>query len=81
MARENYGKVSETSGGEMKEPIYRWECTLCGISDEAESPEMARLNIDLHVQLAHPSPRGPVRVQDEPGRDPSGNQDDRGPDA
>lgn len=65
----------------MKEPIYRWECTFCGISDEAESPEMARLNIDLHVRVAHPSARGSVRVQDEAGRDPGGQPDDRGPDA
>ena len=36
----------------MKEPLYRWVCTMCGISDQAESPEMARLNIDLHVRLA-----------------------------
>ena len=49
----------------MKEPLYRWVCTMCGISDQAESPEMARLNIDLHVQLAHPTERETVSVQDD----------------
>jgi hypothetical protein len=49
----------------MKEPLYRWVCTMCGISDQAESPEMARLNIDLHVRLAHPAEREPVPVQDD----------------
>ena len=49
----------------MKEPLYRWVCTMCGISDEAESAEMARLNVDLHVQLSYPSARDTVSVQDE----------------
>jgi hypothetical protein len=49
----------------MKEPLYRWVCTMCGISDAAESPEMARLNIDLHVRLAHPADRETVPVQDD----------------
>jgi hypothetical protein len=39
----------------MKEPLYRWVCTMCGSSDEAENSEMARINIDVHVQVAHPS--------------------------
>ena len=52
----------------MKEPLYRWVCTMCGISAAAESPEMARLNIDLHVQVAHGSAREAVKVQlDPPG--------------
>jgi hypothetical protein len=38
---------------------------MCGISDQAESPEMARLNIDLHVRLAHPTDRETVPVQDD----------------
>jgi hypothetical protein len=54
----------------MKEPLYRWVCTMCGISDEAESAEMARLNIDIHVQVTHPSAREPVRVQLDPTADP-----------
>jgi hypothetical protein len=73
----------------MKEPLYRWVCTLCGISDEAESSELARLNIDVHMRLAHPSTRGPVRVQVDPNRDvlvlddeaagsPADEEDDRG---
>ena len=49
----------------MNVPLYRWVCTMCGISDEAESPEMARLNVDLHVRVAHPSSREPVSVNDE----------------
>jgi uncharacterized metal-binding protein YceD (DUF177 family) len=62
----------------MKEPLYRWVCTMCGISDSAESGEMARLNIDLHVQVMHPSARRTVRVRP----DPDGEQDEeaaRGP--
>jgi hypothetical protein len=77
----------------MKEPLYRWVCTMCGISDEAESAEMARLNIDVHVQVTHPSAREPVRVQldptrdhlqgagehdEEPGRGQVDDEDDRG---
>ena len=54
----------------MKEPLYRWVCTMCGISDAAESPEMARLNIDLHVRLAHPSERETVPLPGRRGRDP-----------
>jgi hypothetical protein len=50
----------------MKEPLYRWVCTMCGISDEAESPEMARLNIDLHVQMAHATSPTAVKVQPDP---------------
>jgi hypothetical protein len=41
---------------------------MCGISDEAESPEMARLTVDLHVQVAHPSTREAVSVHDEEDR-------------
>jgi hypothetical protein len=55
----------------MKQPVYRWVCTICGISDEAESSEMARLNIDLHVQVAH------AETQDA-ARGPADDQDDRG---
>jgi hypothetical protein len=59
----------------MKKPLYRWICTICGISDEAESPEMARLNIDLHVQVAHAASRTAVN--------PAGDtqEEDRGADA
>jgi hypothetical protein len=49
----------------MKEPLYRWVCTMCGSSDAAESPEMARLNVDVHMQVAHPSERETVRVREE----------------
>ena len=48
-------KCAETSGGVMKEPLYRWVYTMCGSSDEAETSEMARVDIDVHVQLAYPS--------------------------
>jgi hypothetical protein len=57
----------------MKHPVYRWVCTICGIADEAESPEMARLHIDLHVQVAH------AETQDAT-RGPADDQDDRGGD-
>jgi hypothetical protein len=50
----------------MKNPVYRWVCTICGISDEAESSEMARLNIDLHAQVAHVATRSAVKVQPDP---------------
>ena len=49
----------------MKEPRYRWVCTICGSSDAAESAEMARLNVDLHMRVAHPSEREAVPVQDD----------------
>jgi hypothetical protein len=73
----------------MKQPLYRWVCTMCGISDEAESSEMARINIDVHVQLTHPSARDAVLVQfdpagdtrepdEEPGRGQADDEDDRG---
>ncbi len=75
----------------MKEPLYRWVCPMCGISDEAESAEMARLNIDVHMELTHPTSRSAVRVQldnrdvlvldDEPPDGPADDEDDRGPDA
>ena len=72
----------------MKEPLYRWVCTMCGISDEAESPEMARLNIDVHMSVVHPTSRSAVRVQVDPNRDvlvlddePADDEDDPGPDA
>jgi hypothetical protein len=45
----------------MKEPLYRWVCPMCGISDEAESSEMARITIDVHVGVAHPSAGKPSR--------------------
>jgi hypothetical protein len=39
---------------------------MCGISDEAETSEMARINIDVHIQVAHPSTRKAVKVQPDP---------------
>jgi hypothetical protein len=76
----------------MKEPLYRWLCPMCGISDEAESAEMARLNIDVHMGIAHPTSREAVRVQldpdrdilvldDQSARDLADDEDDRGSDA
>ena len=53
----------------MKEPVYRWLCPMCGIADDAESSEMARLNIDVHMGIAHPTSREAVRVQVDPSRD------------
>jgi hypothetical protein len=76
----------------MKEPLYRWVCPMCGISDEAESAEMARLNIDVHMGIAHPTSRQAVLVQLDPSHDVvaldeeaadglADDEDDRGPDA
>jgi hypothetical protein len=76
----------------MKEPLYRWVCPMCGISDEAESSEMARLSIDVHMGIAHPTSREAVRVQVDPARDVlvlddesagglADDEDDRPPDA
>jgi hypothetical protein len=53
----------------MKEPLYRWVCPMCGISDEAESAEMARLNIDVHMGMAHPTSRQAVMVHLDPSHD------------
>ena len=76
----------------MKEPVYRWLCPMCGIADDAESSEMARLNIDVHMGIAHPTSREAVRVQLDPNRDilalddrsadgPADDEDDHRPDA
>jgi hypothetical protein len=76
----------------MNEPVYRWLCPMCGIADDAESSEMARLNIDVHMGIAHPTSREAVRVQLDPNRDilvlddrPAGDlandEDDRNSDA
>ena len=53
----------------MKEPVYRWLCPMCGVAVDAESSEMARLNIDVHMGIAHPTSREAVRVQLDPSRD------------
>jgi hypothetical protein len=42
---------------------------MCGITDEAESAEMARLTIDVHVQMTHPSSET-VRVRPDPAGEP-----------
>ena len=52
----------------MKEPVYRWVCTMCGSSDEAETSEMARVHIDVHVQVAHPSAARASSGQPDPAR-------------
>jgi hypothetical protein len=76
----------------MKQTVYRWLCPMCGIADDAESLEMARLNIDVHMGIAHPTSRGAVRVQLDPNRDIlvlddrsagdlADDEDDRGSDA
>jgi hypothetical protein len=38
----------------VNEPIYRWECTICGASGVSESSEMARYTVNAHVAVAHP---------------------------
>ena len=54
----------------MASATYRWVCTYCDASDLAESPEMAKLAVDVHVSLFH----GPAARQ-EIGRhgEPNGN--------
>lgn len=52
----------------MKKPLYRWVCPMCGISDEAETSELARVNIDVHVQLAHPPAAAAARGEPDPAR-------------
>lgn len=47
----------------MGEPIYRWVCTYCQVSDVVESPEMARLAVDVHVSLFHTPASKRVRAQ------------------
>jgi hypothetical protein len=61
----------------MKEPLYRWVCTFCGISDEAASPELARLSIDDHVQVAHPSARQAAAASDPDGERPEAGPEPR----
>jgi hypothetical protein len=51
----------------MAEPTYQWVCTYCDASGMAESSEMARLAVDVHVSVRHP------QVPD-PG--PTGDRDD-----
>lgn len=50
----------------MVEPTYRWVCTYCEASDVAESPEMARLAVDIHVSVFHAPPREAITAQGEP---------------
>jgi hypothetical protein len=41
----------------VNEPIYRWECTICGASGESESSELARRTVNAHVAASHPADR------------------------
>jgi hypothetical protein len=45
----------------MTEPTYRWVCTYCDASGMAESSEMARLAVDVHVSVQHPHVLEPDR--------------------
>jgi hypothetical protein len=47
------------------EPTYRWVCTYCEATDLAESPEMARLAIDVHVSVFHAPAREAIGAQGE----------------
>ena len=47
----------------MGEATYRWICTYCDTSDVAESPEMAKLAVDVHVSLFHGPAREEIRTQ------------------
>jgi hypothetical protein len=50
----------------MAKASFRWVCTYCDASDLAESPEMAKLAVDVHVSLFHGTPREGIRTQGEP---------------
>lgn len=50
----------------MAKASFRWVCTYCEVSDLAESPEMAKLAVDVHVSLFHGAPREGIRTQGEP---------------
>ncbi|HEX8860223.1 MAG TPA: hypothetical protein VGC06_14250 [Actinomycetes bacterium] len=50
----------------MGEATYRWICTYCETSDVAESPEMAKLAVDVHVSLFHGPTREGIRTQSGP---------------
>jgi hypothetical protein len=50
----------------MGEATYRWICTYCDASDVAESPEMAKLAVDVHVSLFHEPTREEIRAQSGP---------------
>jgi hypothetical protein len=64
----------------MKEPLYRWVCTICDTSAAADSAELARLNLDVHLEVVHPSARESVRVRPEAGGEPAAQPDEEGPD-
>jgi hypothetical protein len=53
----------------MAEPTYQWVCTYCDASGMAESSEMARLAVDVHVSVRHPH-------APEPDADATGDHDD-----
>ena len=50
----------------MATATYRWVCTYCDASDLAESPEMAKLAVDVHVSLFHGLAREEIRTHGEP---------------
>jgi hypothetical protein len=64
--------VRSNRGGLMAEPTYQWVCTCCDASGMAESSEMARLAVDVHVSVQHQ--RAP-----EPEPDAGGDDDDDDP--
>ena len=53
----------------MAEPTYQWVCTYCDASGMAESSEMARLAVDVHVSVQHPHAL-------DPDPDATGDHDD-----
>jgi hypothetical protein len=50
----------------MAKASFQWVCTYCDASDLAESPEMAKLAVDVHVSLFHGAPREGIPTQGEP---------------
>ncbi len=51
----------------MNEPIYRWECTVCGASGESESSGMARRALNAHLALVHAGADTAQRSGTDPG--------------
>ena len=62
----------------MAEPKYQWVCTICDASGMAESSEMARLAVDVHVSVHHPhalEPEGGGHQDDSPESSRAGGSD------
>jgi hypothetical protein len=50
----------------VNEPIYRWECTICGASGNSDSSHLARRTVNAHAATAHPA--GPAHPNGQADR-------------